>query len=220
MVVEWTIAQNGITCPFKFEAKIDILKKNTTLQYPDFLNTDLPLRSAAVALYREMTPYRNAITHNRWGKATAGALDFDFTRKKHYKKTVPFPVVLALADGMELLGEMLLNQSASQEKLDTLRCLFDQLAVFHGLPLFNIKQPRYVHVVRRTKMPQAGLLTVDLQLIRTTLSQMQPGRALHYDLTIEADAESSMTVWRIPYDKIPNSPQIVLESQWDSYKVP
>ncbi len=219
MVFEWTIIENGLVPPWKFEEKIKLINKTTTLRYPDFLDSDAKLRSVMFAFYKEATPYRNAITHNRWGQTVQGALNFDFTRNaKQYKKMVPFDMVLAMADGMELLATMLVNQSADQNKLDTLRWLLDKLATFHGQPLFNITQPRYYSVVRRTALPGSGPLIVDLSQVRAVIQRQAMGHPATFDLTIEAHTEATPVAWTIPYADVPNAPTLQLDSTWDRYK--
>jgi hypothetical protein len=219
MVFEWTIMENGLVPPWKFEEKIKLINKTPALRYPDFLDTDATLRNVLFALYREATPYRNAITHNRWGQTTQGALDFDFTRNaKQYKKMVAFDIVLAMADSMELLATMLVNQSADQNKLDTLRWLLDKLATFHGQPLFNITQPRYYSIVRRTTLPEAGVLTVDLNQVKAVVQRQAMGHPATFDLMIEAQTGAAPVIWTIPYADIPNAPTLQLGPMWDDYK--
>lgn len=219
MVFEWTISQNGTACPFRFEDKIEIINRVTTLIYPDFLQSDTALRAVAIALYRQLTPYRNAITHNRWGKVTDGSLDFDFHRKgNHYTKSVPFDDVLALADSAELLGTMLVNHVNDQNRTDTLRWLWDKWATFHGKPLFNIKQPRYLQVIRRTVLPASGPIVVDLQQIKAMVQQQATGHPVTYDLTVIADAAPRPVIWTIPFAQIPDRASLSLEGQWDQFK--
>ena len=219
MVFEWTISENGLVPPWKFEDKIKHINKNPALRYPDFLGTDARLRNAVFSLYKELTPYRNAIAHNRWGKTAQGALNFDFIRNaKQYKRTVPFDLVLALADSMELLATMLVNQSTDQHKLDTLRWLLDKLATVHGQPPFNICQPRYYTVVRRTTLPESGPLTVDINHVKAVVKQQAMGHPATFDLTIEAHTETASVVWTVPYADIPNTPTLQLDLAWDRYK--
>src|SRR5262249_36256409 len=45
MVFEWIIEQNGVDCPRGFEEKIALIKQLSGLVYPDFLATDMALRS-------------------------------------------------------------------------------------------------------------------------------------------------------------------------------
>ncbi len=219
MVFEWTISQNGIPCPFRFDDKIDIVESNTSLVYPDFLQSDAALRNAAVQLYKALTPYRNAITHNRWGTATNGDLAFDFFRKKqHFQKSVRFDTVLALADSMELLGTMLVHHSSDANRLDTLRWLFDRLTTFHGQPTFNIQQPRYYKVVRQTALPASGPLTVDLDRIRTMVQKQAGNHPATYDLLVIAEAVPQSAMWMIPFAQIPAGTSLTLDGSWDAFR--
>ncbi|MFN0019478.1 MAG: hypothetical protein ACKVP0_14555 [Pirellulaceae bacterium] len=220
MVFEWTISENGLTCPFQFEKKIRIVNQNTSLQYPDFLGTDPSLRAAFIALYKELTPYRNAITHNRWGRAVNGCLEFDFHRDgKHYQKVVPFEAVLAMGDCAELLATMLVTQLSDVNRTDTLRWLLDRLATFHGQPLFNIGKPRYFEVIRRTVLPALGPVAVDLQQIRSMIQRQASGSPATYDLTVFADATPQPVVWKIPFAQIPVGATLLLDAHWDQCKV-
>jgi hypothetical protein len=219
MVLEWTICQNGLNCPYQFERKIRVIDRTASLQYPDFLGTDLALRAIVVALYKRLTPYRNAITHHAWGQVAQGSLDFDFHRGgHHYQATVPFEAVLALADCTELIGSMLVDQSSGQHKLDTLRWLFDQLAALHGQPLFNIGKPRYFQVIRRTALPAAIPLSMDLDEIRTLVSQQAANAPATYDLTVFAAAAPRPVIWKIPFASLPSGSALVLDALWDRFK--
>lgn len=220
MVLEWTISQNGISCPFRFEDKIDILESNASLIYPDFLQSDAALRNVAVQLFKALTPYRNAITHNRWGTSAAnGDLTFDFFRKKrHFHKRVPFETVLALADGIELIGTMLVHHSSDTNRLDTLRWLFDRVTTFHGEPTFNIQQPRYYMVVRQTVLPTSGSLTVDLDGIRTMVQKRAGNHPATYDLLVIAEAVPQSAMWMIPFAQIPAAASLTLDGNWDTFR--
>jgi len=219
MVFEWTITENGIRCPFQFEKKIDLIDTNSTLQYPDYLGSDGVLRTTTIALYKELVQYRNAIVHNRWGRAKVGALDFDFTRKgTHYKRSVSFDKVLALADSAELIGSTLVHQSANKHKLDSLRFLFNKLGSFHGQPPFAITQPRYFQVIRRTTMPPTGHLTVDLENIRSYVAQQSSGKPATFDLLIAADASPRPNVWKIPFSNIPAAATVTLDETCDQFR--
>jgi hypothetical protein len=219
MVFEWTITENGISCPFQFERKIGIIDTTSTLQYPDYLGSDSVLRATTIALYKALVPYRNAIIHNLWGQAKEGALDFDFTRKgTHYKKLVPFDEVLALADSAELLGSTLVHQSADQYKLDSLRFLFNKLASFHGQTPFAITEPRYFQVIRRTTMPPTGHLTVDLAEIRSFVAQQSFGKTATFDLLVAADTSPRPNVWKVPFSDIPAAATVMLDEAWDRFR--
>jgi len=219
MIFEWTITENGITCPFQFEKKIEIIDTITSIQYPDYLGTDVMLRATTIALYKELVQYRNAIVHNRWGRATEGALDFAFTRKgTHYRKSVSFDEVLALADGAELLGTTLVHQSADQHKLDSLRFLFDKVASLHGTAPFAISQPRYFQVIRRTIMPHTGHLVVSLDDVRSHVVKQSSGTPATFDLLIAADASPRPVVWKVPFSDIPATATVTLDESWDRFK--
>ena len=218
MILEWTISENGTACPFQFDKKIDIIDNNSNILYPDFLGTDALLRRTTISLYKTLTPYRNAIIHNRWGQARQGTLDFDFHRKgSHYNKSVTFDEVLALADISELLGTMLVHQSSDNQKLDSLRFLYNQISSLHGQPPFAITQPRYFQVIRRTVMPQTGYLTVDLDGVKAKVYEQSTGKPATFDLMVVAEASPRPIVWKIPFSNIPASTSLTLDENWDRF---
>lgn len=220
MILEWTIVENGIDCPVQFAKKISIIDTKSTIQFPDFLGSDIALRNSVLAIYKALTPYRNAVIHNHWVQAQEGTLDFDFYHKGvHFKKTVAFDEVLALSDSAELIGTMLVNKSADKYKLDSLRFLFNKTASLHGQPQFAISQPRYFQVIRRTVMPQNGHLTVDLKSIKAHVLQSSSGEPSTFDLTIVADASPRPVVWKIPFSDIPATEQMILDEPWNRLQV-
>jgi hypothetical protein len=220
MLFEWIIVQNDIDCPFQFWKKLEIIKRANSLIYPDFLATDLQIQKAVKGLFKELTPYRNAITHNVWGKAVDGDLKFDFVDLggQHYVRTVAFDTLLALADTTELIATMVVQQSANQAKLDTLRWLLDKLAAFHGQPLFNINQPRFFMVTEEADLPEAGSLTVDLANIRNVLNGVSSGGPSTFDLRVLATGDPHQVIWNIPAANVPATASLVLDHKWDNFK--
>ena len=149
-----------------------------------------------------------------------GILDFDFHRKGvHFKKAITFDEVLALADIAELLGTMLVNQSADQHKLDSLRFLFNKIGSLHGQPQFAISQPRFFQVIRRTQMPQSGNLELDLADIKSHVFQNASGKPATFDLMVVAETAPRPVVWKIPFAEIPATTSVVLNEAWDHLKV-
>jgi hypothetical protein len=220
MMFEWTILQNDVDCPFKFEDKLKIINRPSSLIYPDFLGTDPLLRGTVKALYKELTPYRNAITHNIWGQATNGDLNFDFDRGgRHFAMSVPFDTVLALADTAELIGTMLVGRSADQYKLDTLRWLLDKLTGFHGQPPFGVSRPRFCMVTQEIGPPASDSPTIDLAKIRSVLARTWPGGPVTFDLTVLANTVPHQTVWKIPATSVPEGEALILDKQWDQFRV-
>ena len=220
MIFEWILRENELTCPFRFAQKIAIIDQTATLQYPDFLAGDAALRSTLVALYKGLTPYRNAITHHVWGRVAEGQLDFDFVRDgRHFQTTMSFEALLDLAEYAELLGRMLVNQQSDQHQLDTLRWLLDRLATFHGQALFHIGKPRYFEVIRRTNLPTDGPPSVDLAAIRHRIDQQAMGSPASFDLIVFADAAPQPAVWRIPFAEIPSGATLTLDNCWDRFRL-
>ena len=221
MVMEWTIRENGLTCPPGFEAKIQVIGTTPTLIFPDILGTDAQLRSVAASLYRELLPYRNAITHNVWGKNVSGDLQFNFQKKgQQFTRMVPFQDVLVFAESMSLLGDLLVDGPlADAYKLLTIKWLFDRIDTLHGEAKFNILQPCYFKVVWRTTTPSAGSVQVDLDEVRNRVAFQAGNAPAIYDLTVEAQSVAGMTVWRISYPNLPNTKFITLNEQWDTFRV-
>jgi len=98
MAIEWIIHENGIACPFQFSKKIAIIDTTPNLAYPDFIQSDPAMRDVLVGLFKEALPYRNAITHNKWGENIDGDLHFGFHGRngQHYSTVVRCETTLAL----------------------------------------------------------------------------------------------------------------------------
>jgi hypothetical protein len=221
MVMEWTIRQNGLNCPQGFEAKIKVINTTPTLVFPDFLGSDAQMRSVVLALYRVLLPYRNAITHNVWGKNVSGDLQFNFHRKgQQYTRTIPFQDVLTFAEGMSLLGDLLVvGPPTDANKLLTIKWLLDLIDTLHGQAKFNILQPRYFRVVRRTTAPPAGPVQVDLDEVRNKVAFQAGNAPATYDLTVEAKSPDGMAVWKIGFPNVPTTKSLTLDQQWDTFRV-
>jgi hypothetical protein len=220
MVIEWTIRENALTCPFQFAKKVEIIDNTPQLIYPDFIGSDAAVREVVVGLFKEVLPYRNAITHNKWGKNVDGDLHFEFDRNgQHYSRIVLFETTLAFAEGMSLLGDLLVNQPTDPNKLNTLKWLVDRLASLHGKPSFGITQPRYFQVVRKTRGSGTSPLVVDLVQVRSVVGQQAGQAPAVYDLTIEADSAAGVEAWQIPFASLPPGDSLVLDPQWDGFRV-
>jgi hypothetical protein len=221
MVMEWTISENGQTCPFGFEAKIKVIDTTLSLVFPDFLDTNAHLRSAAIALYRALLPYRNAIAHNVWGKNVSGDLQFNFQKKgQQYTRTISFQDVLVFAESMSLMGDMLVTGLPTDtNKLLTTKWLLDRIDTLHGQAKFNILQPRYFRVVRRTVAPAVGSVQIDLDEVRNKVAFQAGNAPAVYDLTVEAQSPAGQVTWKISYPDIPNTPSLTLDQQWDVFRV-
>ena len=115
MVVEWIITENGITCPWKFWQKKQIIN-NQQLTYPDFLDTDAHLRSVVLGFFNRLSEHRNAIVHGSWGQIVNGDLSFDFIVKytqQHVQETIPFQTVLNMASLCSTVGDLLVEFETS-----------------------------------------------------------------------------------------------------------
>ena len=214
MIVEWIIVENRGSCPWPFSQKSAIL--NGPLQYPDFVGHDPQLQAIIVALYREILPYRNAITHGQWGKNNNGELEFDFTRNgQHLCLTVPFETVLNFGRASSLIAELLVTPTLqTQERLNCLRFLMDRLHVLHQQQAFNIPKPRHYRVIRRTDSADAPL-SIDLDVIRQQVGSQASGNPSTFDLRVERQSDA----WEIPFAEIPSTRELCLDETWNSFRV-
>lgn len=213
MIIEWVIVENQGSCPWPFSQKSAIL--NAPLQYPDFVGQDPRFQAIIVALFRELLPYRNAITHGQWGNNNDGELDFDFTKNgQQFSLTVPFETVLNFGKALSLISELLVTPTLqTQERLNCVLFLLDRLHLLHQQQTFNITEPRHYHVVRRTN--SAALpLSIDLGVIRQQISSQSSGNPSTFDLRVERQSDA----WEIPFDEIPNTPALLLDETWDSFR--
>lgn len=220
MVMEWTLCENGVTPERQFTNKIHQIQGTPTMSYPDFLGADTPLRDATVALYVKVLPYRNAITHNKWGTNVGGDLHFRFTHQSHQIQAVfPLAVVLGFADAMSMMGEMLVNGPADLLKVDTLKWTLDQCQLLHGQPPFGIGQPRFFQVIRRTTVHATNPVVIDLDEVRNKLASQAAYGPFLFDLRVVAETDAGQAVWEIPSSSIPASTQLVLDASWDGNRV-
>lgn len=220
MVVEWTIRQNGRACQYPFAKKLKIIKNSPPLDYPDFIGADAALQDVLVGLFEGALPYRNAITHNKWGKNVEGDLHFDFHKNdQHYTETFNFDTILALAEAMSLLGDLLVNPLVDPDKLNTMKWLLDRLTPLHGKPAFGITQPCHFQVVRKTQRVGTALVVIDLVRIRSVVDQQAGQASASYDLTIEADSATGVEAWEIRSADLPSGDNLNLDAQWDSFRV-
>jgi hypothetical protein len=181
---EWVLEENGRTPNRKFWTFQEKATEMGTgvLTKPDFLAHDASLAEAVDATFKGLVSKRNAITHNSWGKAVAGNLNFDYDDKgTPVEETMSFATVLALADFASLLFNMMVHSTAqTAETIDTLRFLSNKLVSIHGAPTFKVDQPRFFKVVRRTALDE-----IDLTFIRAQIEKQTKGKSYKYNLKIE-----------------------------------
>lgn len=220
MVVEWTIRENGMNCPFAFDRKVRIIDNTPSLVYPDFIAGDEALRDVLIGLFKAALPYRNAITHNKWGKNVDGDLHFDFHKNgQHYTAVFRFDTILALAEATSLLGDLLVNPSADPNKLNTMKWLLDRLTALHGKPAFDVGQPRYFHIIRQTQRAGTAPVVIDLTRVRSFVGQQASSTPVVYDLTVEANSATGTEAWEILSADMPSGDSLNLDAKWDSFRV-
>lgn len=218
MVVEWIIHENTGERPWQFKEKIKKLE-TTRMTFPDFLETDIALREALLALYIELVEYRNAITHGKWGENQEGNLRFDFSKNNQsFQRSVSAAQVMALGDLMSRIGNYLVIPSTQTDvEILHLKVILDRLASLHGKPAFNVELPRYYRVVRKTRLSTQPF-RVDIGSIRADLDPQASGHPYRFSLRIEADTATGKLFWEIPADQVPVV-DFDLDSQWDTYLV-
>jgi hypothetical protein len=182
---EWVLNENARTHtgPFwSFKQKVTQLSIGT-LARPDFLAHDTALSQAVDTIFKKLVSKRNAITHNHWGNSVGGNLHFDYVHDSTLvKETVPFEVVLTLADFANVLFDSMVHPSIqTAETMETLRFLANKLAAIHGQPPFTVAQPRLFKVVRRTSRDE-----VDLAFIRSEIEKQSQGKSYKYTLKIRS----------------------------------
>lgn len=220
MVVEWTIRENGLKCPYQFAQKVAIIDGTPSPVYPDFIGADTALRDVLMALFKTALPYRNAIIHNRWGKNVGGDLHFDFHKNdQHYTLELKLDTILVLAETQSLLGDLLVNPPLDPYKLNTMKWLLDQLTLLHGKPAFGIPQPRYFRIVRKTQRLGTAPVIIDLARVRSVVGQQATQASVMYDLIVEVDSAGGLDAWEIPSADLPSEDSLVLDAQWESYRV-
>ena len=114
---------------------------------------------------------------------------------------------------------MLVEMSADEHKLDSLRWLFDKLVSLHGCPSFKVTCPRYFQIERRTALPESRPVVVDLAAARAMMDRQAFGGPFRYDLTVIAQGPSQSVTWKISAARVPSCGKLVLDSAWDGYRV-
>ena len=212
MLVEWTLRENQVSFRFPFSDKLRAITTTPNLVFPDLLENDPQLREVVIGLYGGALPMRNAIIHNKWGTNTEGNLNFDFVHSTHRTQIIiHLEVVLALAEAMSLIGELLVGGYHDQLKLLTLKWLLDKCQQLHEKSQFDIGQPRYFRVIRQTATPGAGPVHVDLGRIRQVVAKQALNDPAIFDLRVEATSPSGLQVWEIPAESLPAGDEMILD---------
>jgi hypothetical protein len=183
MFVEWVLSENGLTATFRFQEKMNALKRAPT--FPAFIETRRWLKERLIGLYSKLEPLRGTIIHSKHFTVSDGAINvsssknnvvgtpFHISREELRTLAVFSLSVLRYADGTWSLNEF-------REKV--LRHALDNLANFHGFPLLGQLQPYYptVRVFSLNENPRS----VDLVAICNDLAKQNPNNDCLFDLRV------------------------------------
>ncbi|MDF2857071.1 MAG: hypothetical protein K0Q87_2922 [Neobacillus sp.] len=221
MLIEWIIFENKNNCPWRFSQKINILNnEKNTLHVPVGFSD---IYEQIFALYIYLEKYRSAIIHGKWGKNVNGDLQFDFIDKQsnHITDIFSFDLVVAFAECISLCADTAIsNLNTEINKKMTIKWLMDKMVILHGLPTFNILEPRFFRVIKNT-MVESEPVEVDLDNLRKTVETQSSGSGYSYELTVTANIKNESTVvkWIIPSSAVPFQDKLLLDNSWDQYKI-
>jgi hypothetical protein len=183
MLIEWTLEENGIPSPFRFQQKLQHLKGSPI--FPPLIETRSWLKERFAGLYSTLEPLRGTIIHDKHFTATDGAIRVSSSKKGIIRSAVEISAahlrklaltivsVLRYIDGTWHLDEL-------REK--TLRHDLDELVALHGLPLLGQKRPFHTRV--RVYLTRSDPLHVDPMAIRGDLAARYVNKDCSFDLRI------------------------------------
>jgi hypothetical protein len=219
MIFEWTLRQNGETKPvLNFTEKVDRVTRPSII-FPDFLLTDIQLNEVLQQCYKRFLPYRNAMTHGKWGEINSGTLNFDFTDRTGLRHTMKFTSIqlMAWVDTASQIASMLLvPATVTVKSMKAVKRKLNILQPHHGGTFFVSPGLRSFQVVRRTEAVIPFM--VDMQNVRLRVEQQALGKPYEIELRIESGNEGNRDCWEIPPENVPIG-DFLLDSTFDRFKV-
>ena len=183
MLMEWILKENGADSTFRFQQKLEQIKRPTI--FPQAIESRTWLKERLIGLYSTLEPLRGTIIHDKHFTATDGAIQVSSSKKgiigsavnisaaQLRKFAVTVVSVLRYIDGTWDLDEF-------REKV--LRHELDELVALHGLPLLGQKRPFHARV--RVYLEGFDPLDVDPMAIRSDLAAKYVDQDCSFELRI------------------------------------
>src|SRR5699024_12639498 len=172
--------------------------------------------------YISFIKFRNGLIHGAWGKNESGNLTFDFqNNNKRINGYISFEQVIKFADCISICVEEILKTSdyRNDNSISTIYWCLNGLRSIHN---FN-EYPNYsvlnFDVVQKINYNDSNFLVVNIKYIKYTLDNNASNRTYDYTLRIEAEKNSEVSIWVIHSNIIGNSDKLVLNKEWDRYKL-
>ena len=222
MIFEWILEENYNAgkikkVPWGFQDKLNLLKSNSTLQYPPLFTTQKYLHSYSEALFCRLLPYRNEVVHNKAFSVSGGQLILSSSKNKNTGLTLSRAQIGCLVRFVVALARALagvVEIDAHRDRL--LKYHLDSLTTAHGLTAFKQKEPLLVNV--ELEVPKrCGSFPVNLKQIRDKVRTQFPAQDIGFNLTVRAvDGENLIAKWYFKEEKVPTLDEVIFDEA--SYK--
>jgi hypothetical protein len=205
MLGEWILEENDCWRPkMRFMSKVEALE-SPGIRMPPAFERDPFLAKYALGLYKNLLPFRNAITHQRGVTIENQVLTVDAngTQKLSLDRTQ----VVALMRVAIRCVDILVGR-ASWHKADaaSMKYDLDRVAPALGLPSLGQAQPHVELITVNVEVDSiAGSVTIDAGRVRSEARRLSPaGRDLFVELTVRAARDKDFAAsWCFPDEMIP-----------------
>ncbi len=220
MVVEWTLAANGIN-EWQFSKKIIAYKRIAStggFVLPPFLAADRDVERGCFALFERLSAYRNALTHgdnfalHADGKLeildkSANVLVLELKDLGHYLRICDLLVDLVV--GVHPLGS---------PEHRVMRYALAELLRLHGVPVAIVRKPRLSHLNLRFRGAalangRPAVADVDLTAVHARMAFLNPvgvDGELVLALTVIAEVPEGDLVWDVKPEEVERGGMLTL----------
>jgi hypothetical protein len=208
MMMEWVLDRNGAVPArsHSFTQKFAALKRPVV--FPSLIESRPWLRERLIALYKELSPLRGTIIHDRKFQANGGDLEVTLTKGINKGKTIILSSVVlkSFADvcvSMIRFLEGVWTMGQFQEK--RIGGGLEGLAHLHGRPRMGQFPPRFVTV--RVYVPDEDPIEIDLARIRSDILTKYPELDVLFGVRVIAVAKDgqSASAYLIDWDQLQNA---------------
>jgi|GEM_PF-6675861 len=225
MGFEWVLTENYYGGTFKdlpksnkwrspptwrFADKVDRLTK-CRIEFPSFMQSEKFLIKYYLALYKELLPFRNQITHGSGFSVEGNKLQVNLGDGRILTLSrSQLDSLMKVCVSFIPLITMEWDFGPYQQSL--IRYHLDQLAEVHKLPSFGDRSPLLLQVEYHVHQIN-NKFTINLARIRKHLSDSFKNREMHFNLDVVmyiGDKEAG--TYSIANEKIPNSDVLILTS--------
>ena len=219
MIYEWILEENKEAniinkVPLGYREKMQMFS-SPSIKYPPLFIANPYLYEYSFQFYTSLLPYRNEIIHHHNVSVTGDTISITSSRAgttltlNGIQQTHLIKFVVSIAQCLTIQREY----DSFLEIL--LRYHLDQLAFFHGLPVFNQELPLLISI--ELKVPEAnGRFLVDLNFVINQVTKIYPRSTVVFSLkVIGIKNDNVLATWVFPVAKVPSSDTFVLD--YESY---